>query len=243
MRTFFAASAAALALSAGAGSARADVIITFAGLEHGRIVNTQFAPLGVTIAANNFARSFDLACAFDTTRTNTEDPDLEDPWDLGNLPSNTNLGNVLILAENNVGAGDGILDRPDDEGSRPAGTLTFTFARPVSKFGLDLVDIESDTTEAGSLTFFRNNVQVGSVTFSAFKNAASPFFDPTIVFGNNSANRVAPILPAAFGVDGFDSVVVRLGGSGAIDNILIPAPSAAAAVALGLVGLTRRRRR
>ncbi len=76
------------AIAALAGSAQAQTI-TFNELEHGRIVNSQYTTMGVTIAANNFARSFDLAVAFDTQRTGTADPDLEDPWDRGNIPTNT----------------------------------------------------------------------------------------------------------------------------------------------------------
>lgn len=227
------------AIVALAGSAHAETI-TFNELEHGRIVNNQYTSIGVTISANNFARSFDLAVAFDTTRTNTADPDLQDPWAMGNLPSNTNLGKVLIIQENNTGIGDGIANNPDDEGSRPAGELIFNFSRPMTKFGTDIVDIENEVAETGGLKFYRNNNLLAYVTWAMFRNPASSFYDPTIVYGDRSANRISPIFASRFGVDGFDKVVVKMGGSGGVDNIVIPAPSTALLLA-GLVGLRRRR--
>jgi hypothetical protein len=227
------------AIVALAGSAHAETI-TFNELEHGRIVNNQYTSIGVTISANNFARPFDLAVAFDTTRTNTADPDLQDPWAMGNLPSNTNLGKVLIIQENNTGIGDGIANNPDDEGSRPAGELIFNFSRPMTKFGTDIVDIENEVAETGGLKFYRNNNLLAYVTWAMFRNPASSYYDSTIVLGDNSANRLSPILASRFGVDGFDKVVVKMGGSGGVDNIVIPAPSTALLLA-GLVGLRRRR--
>lgn len=227
------------AIVALAGSAHAETI-TFNELEHGRIVNTQYTSMGVTIAANNLARSFDLAVAFDTQRTSTADPDLEDPWDRGNFPANTRLGKILIIQENNTGTGDGIANNPDDEGSRPAGELIFTFSRPMTKFGTDIGDIESAVAETGGLQFYRNNTLLAYVTWSMFLNPASSYYDSTIVLGDNSANRIAPIFASRFGVDGFDKVVVKMGGSGGVDNIVLPTP-ASALLLVGLAAFPRRR--
>jgi hypothetical protein len=227
------------AIAALAGSAQAQTI-TFNELEHGRIVNSQYTTMGVTIAANNFARSFDLAVAFDTQRTGTADPDLEDPWDRGNIPTNTRLGKMLILQENNIGIGDGIANSPDDEGDRPAGEFIFTFSRPMTKFGTDIVDIESDTAESGGLKFYRNNTLLAYVTWAMFLNPASSYYDASIALGNNSANRISPIFASRFGVDGFDKVIIKMGGSGGVDNIVLPAPASSLLLA-GLFGLRRRR--
>lgn len=227
------------AIVALAGSAHADTI-TFNELEHGRIVNTQYTSMGVTIAANNLARSFDLAVAFDTQRTGTADSDLEDPWDRGNIPANTRLGKALIIQENNTGTSDGIANSPDDEGTRPAGELIFTFSRPMTRFGTDILDIENEVAESGGLKFYRNNNLLAYVTWAMFRNPASAYYDATIVLGDNSANRITPILASRFNVDGFDKVVVKMGGSGAVDNIVIPAP-ASALLLVGLAGFRRRR--
>lgn len=231
--------AAAVAASAGCASAS---IITFSGLEHGRIVNNQFAGLGLTVAADNFNRSFDLAVAFNTQLSGTPDPDIQGPpWSAGNLSPDTVLGNVLIIQENNTGIGDGIANNPDDEGSRPAGEFLLTFANAVSVFGLDIVDIENEVAETGGIRLFSNNVMVVDITWAMLRNPASPFYDPSIVFGDRSANRVVPLVASSFGVSGFDRAVVRMGGSGAIDNIVVPAPGSAVVFVAGLV-LARRRR-
>jgi len=228
-----------VAVAALAGSVQAQTI-DFNSLEHGRIVNTQYTSVGVSISANNLARSFDLAVAFDTQRTGTADPDLEDAWDRGNIPANTLLGKILIIQENNTGIGDGIANSPDDEGSRPAGELIFNFSRPMTKFGTDIIDVESDVAESGGLKFYRNNNLLAYVTWANFLNPASSYYDPSIVLGDNSANRIAPIFASRFGVDGFDKVVVKMGGSGGVDNIVLPTPASAMLLA-GLVGLRRRR--
>lgn len=234
---------AAVLVLAGSAGAQAT-IITFEGQPHGQILSNQFASLGLTsITANNPHRSFDLAAIFDTTRTGTADPDLEDPWDGGNIPANRILRNAVIIAENNVGAGDGILDNPDDEGNRPAGSLSFQFSRPLVFFGFDVIDIEGVILEASSLSFFLGGTNVGNVSFTQFvTNDGNPYYDPTVVFGNNSANSIRPITAASLGASGFDRVVLNLGGSGAIDNLVIPAPSVGVFAALGGVLAVRRRR-
>lgn len=225
-----------------AGSAQAD-IIDFSGFEHGRIISNQYAHMGVTITADNFSRSFDLAAIFDSDRSSdSRDPDLLYPWDRGNLVG-TRLGNMLILAENNTGASDGILDRPDDEANRPAGTFTFDFAQRITYFGMDIIDVEGTVQENGFMAFYRDGNLITQIGFADFQNASSPHFDPTVVFGDNSANRLTPVFASEYEAGGFDRVVVRLGGSGAIDNIVIPGPGAASLLAAASLGLARRRRR
>lgn len=224
----------------------------FESLVHGEIVTNQFAPV-LNISAINPNRGFDIAAAFDTSLMGTSDPDLEGPpWAGGNLaisPTETQLGRALIIAENNVGAGDGILDDPDDEGSRPAGQLIFDFSHDINTFGFDVIDIEGNVMEFSRLEFFNDGMLVGTVGFNEFTTAASTFFDATVQFGNNSANRINPItsallVDAGFGdaAGGFDRVIIHAGGSSAYDNITIPAPSGLLALTGGWLMLSRRRR-
>ncbi|MFI4898425.1 MAG: PEP-CTERM sorting domain-containing protein [Phycisphaerales bacterium JB059] len=225
------------AMTAAAGAQTID----FNTLVHGEIVTNQFAPLA-TISAINPNRPFDIAAAFDTTLMGTSDPDLEGPpWSGGNLAisdTKVHLGMALIIAENSTGAGDGILDNPDDEASRPAGQLIFDFSSVYNTFGFDVIDIEGVVEESSSLEFYLAGGLVETIDFTEFTTLASPHYDATIVFGNNHANRVSPIDI----VDGFDRVVINVGGSAAFDNIVVPAPSGVAMLGLGALLANRRRR-
>ena len=151
------------------------------------------------------------------------------------------------------------LDRPapDDEGSNPAGSITFAFDGLISSFGFHLVDIENNGAEQGGYfaAFYSGDVEVGSVTFGDLTTASHAFYDPTITFGNNSVNRVQPFLASdsffASSNPYFDMVIISLGGSGAVDNVVfspvpVPEPGTLLLLGTGLAGLAgycRRRRR
>lgn len=228
--------------AAGSAALAGPVVYDFEDLAHGEIVSGAYAP-ELTINGQNFRRNFDIIAAFDTRRTGTADPDLEGPgWSTGNLAvSNTVLGNALIIAENNNGASSGFLSSPDDEGGRAAGSITFSFGTAIGSFGFDLIDIESVTLENTRLAFSLRGQHIGTVGVAEFLDLASPLYDATIALGDNSANRFAPITRSLLG-SSFDEVTLTLGGSGAIDNIIIPAPSAIALIGVGGLAIARRRR-
>ncbi|MCA9254279.1 MAG: PEP-CTERM sorting domain-containing protein [Phycisphaerales bacterium] len=238
-------SAIAVAASANAG------VIDFGGFSHGQIMTNQLQGSdGVTISANNPNRAFDIAAIFDTEFAgSTPDPDLIGPnWDAGNLAPNTSLGNALILSQTSALSSPGILATPNDEGSRPAGELILDFDSQITSIGFDLIDVESITSEDGMVQFYLNGVLLDSIAFDEFVTAGQ-FFDPTVVYGNNSANRINPIGindldPMSRGTaTGFDRVVFVLGGSGAIDTIqYVPEPATLSLLTLGGVALIRRRR-
>ncbi|MEM6552182.1 MAG: hypothetical protein AAF750_08645 [Planctomycetota bacterium] len=246
--------AAPLSLSAFAGT---EQLIDFEGLQNGLIVadgdtDRGFFP-GVSISVDNFNSSTDFAVIFDTTLSDTEDPDLEGPsWGGGNLPLNTVLGNALIIQEGTskrTGNDGNVVFQPDDEGRRAAGELTFSFDQEITSFGFDLIDVEGPEEfgkDSGFFATFIDGDQQVSVGFGSFVDPGSEFYQPGVAFGDNSANAIKPITAEQLGLDSFDEVVINLGGSSAVDNIrftAVPSPTAAGAGLVALIGLTARRRR
>ena len=239
--------APALALASlvfGAQTSQAVTIVTFEGLSHGRIVDTDFAAQGISqIITTNPNRSFDYGVMFDTTRTGTEDPDLEDAWDGGNAAGSV-LGNILIIQENSNGCSDDICNKPDDEGNRPGGSFDIRLSSVISGFGFDLVDVESETIEGGGITFFDGANSVMR-TWVQLHTA-----DPSIVWGDNFVNRVGVIQAASLGLTQIDRILISMGGSGGIDNLVldtdfppVPEPAAAGLVGALVAGLAARRAR
>ncbi|MGH0029979.1 MAG: PEP-CTERM sorting domain-containing protein [Myxococcota bacterium] len=217
----------------------AAVTITFddLGLAHGDVVDSQYA--GVTISAINSSDGPDLAVVFDSDLSGTRDPDLEfgTGWLGGNLAPDTKLGNLLIIQENSTGCSDGTCDRPDDEGSRPAGVLIFDFDVAVTSFGFDVVDIENVMDENGSITFF-DGASSTTIAMSTFLAG--------LTLGDNTANTVTPFDVAGLdGISQIDRVELSFAGSGAIDNVTfdpVPEPSTALLLGLGVAGLAARTR-
>jgi len=127
---------------------------------------------------------------------------------------------------------------PDDEGERPAGLLIFDLENQMVSMGFDLVDVENTDDEPGGVDFFLGLALQGSFEFKDLMDTGSPVFDPTIEFGNNTANRISAVLLAeldnAVGPV-FDRMVFRMGGSGAIDNVVLATAPEPAALPLLLI--------
>jgi hypothetical protein len=228
------------------------VLIGFNDLQPGTVVNNQYSSAsGVVISVQRSSSGPAVATLYDTSRTGEPDPDLQIPFAMGNLGTAGPGGNVLIIPENNTDRnGDGLIDSPNDEGSRPAGQFTFDFLAPVESFGFDLVDVEGPAefnNNAGYFaSFYLDGELEARVGYASFTNPLSPFYDPTVVFGDNSANRIRPITARQVGMPQFDRVVLNFGGSGGTDNLVftfVPEPSALALGVIPALSLLRRRRR
>jgi MYXO-CTERM domain-containing protein len=226
-------------------------LIDFNGNPAGTIVDNEYLGQGVRISVQRSSPGPAVATLYNTRRTGNPDPDLQIPFAGGNLGTNGPGGNILIIPENNTdGNKDGLIDQPNDEGDRPSGQFTFDFTVPVSSFGFDLVDVEGPAEFNANAGFFASFYLNGSlearVGFGAFIDPKSPFYDASVKYGDNTANRIRPITAREVGMPQFDRVVLNFGGSGGTDNIFftpLPEPGALALLGLAVPGLLRRRKR
>ncbi len=159
------------------------------------------AGLGVAISTVNIGGGPALAVAFNTQATGTldddpeagatgftvgtnsqvpvttPDPATEDPNTASHPNSRIKPGHVLIIQENSTGCstpvGDEVRDAPDDEGSQPAGTITFAFSAGVDLFGLDVYDIEENGQNPGKIRFFAEGVDSSNAS-NAFASLSIP---------------------------------------------------------------------
>ena len=217
--------------------AQADTI-TFSGLTHGEIVTTDVA--GVTVSANNATRGLTIAAIFHTTSSGTSDPDLEDPFsNAGNLSGSTVMGNALILAENDTGSSDGVLDDPDDEGVRRSSGnwIQFVFGTAVLDLGWDVIDLESASSEKSSVLFTDSSGDTATLQYDdGTAGDLESLFG--LGYGDNSLNRISSITAASLGLDDFTTVRFNVGGSMALDNLTftsVPEPGTLALLACGLL--------
>ena len=246
IRSFFLAAALCLLTAPSAFALTLD--FEDVGFGHGTVVTSS---QGVLISTTNVGGGPDIAVTFDTNLTGTADQDLqrispgiaggEAGWRSGNLAPSTDLGNILIIQENTDGCDTGVCDGPDDEGSRPAGhfDLDFSALGTFDRFSFDLIDVDDATAEMGSVEFFLGAVSQGLVGFASFLS------DPSVVYGDNSANHIDDSFFA--NATPFDRVRISMGGSGGVDNVSVnpvPEPSAALlfAMGFGVTALARRKR-
>ena len=236
--------------TSGAAQSANAVMINFdenpPNLMKGSIVNNQYATnpnLGVTISGQKSAAAggVDIAIIFDSTMFSGNDADLTGPgcgdpecdgdWDGGNLAlpiPGLQLNNMLILPEAGTDP-----NNPNDEGTRPAGTLTIEWDDCVDSFGFVIVDQEPGVEVMdGFVQFFDGATDLGTVQFEWFEMNTVPlvspglFFDATVDYNNNHANRLQAITIAdLMTLDntvvsaGWDTAVINLAGSGAFDEI------------------------
>lgn len=225
--------------------------VDFDSFAKGTIIKTQLSASGLSITAKNYSNGPQAPVIFDSAARNTPDPDLEGPgWSTGNLPSSTDIGKFIIFDESGVDANkDGRIDNPNDNGHQPGGYFDFTFSKPISSFGFDLVDLDGPKEirdDGGFVAFFNGKTELKHISFNELIHQGSIFFDPTIKLADHSLNRVSPFTSGELGIPAFDHVRISLGGSGGVDRITfndVPEPASVAMAALAGATLLLRRRR
>jgi len=167
----------------------------------GQIIHDEWLLAGVRVSADSaFGGSPDLAIVFDSGEVTGGDTDLATP---GYGPGNdTALGNLLILAENDIGAEDGFVDDPDDDAG--GGVIAFEFLfGPAKVCSITLVDI--DDALPTELRFHHTGGGMETI--------------PVPNLGDNSVQRLV------FHQEDLTRMEVAFGGSGAIAGVEIaPCP-------------------
>ncbi len=236
MRTILFCGAMGAAVAFSTVSSTRAAVLPFDNIGTGSFVGSQyFIQHGVTIAAtNNNPAHPDVATIFDTNKTGTPDKDLQTGWVGGNLVG-VNLGKILIVAENVKDSdNNGRIDAPDDE--RDGGNFFFSFSRPIQIIGLDVIDVEF-ATPIDYLEFFTNGVSTGTIGLDQFTNPSSPFYDPTIAYGDHTANRISPFNVARLGLPAFNGLIIHMGECAGVDNINFTPATAAPEPGMGLVAI------
>ena len=221
--------------------------IDFNDLAVGTIVDDEYAAanalapgLSATISATEpDGATPKLPVVFDTDNPTGGDFDLGAPFTNLNNPGlgNASPGNLLILHEHPAECSATSCPDPDDEGARPAGRFFVTFSQDVFLESIDFFDVEipAETlnTDGHRILLFADVAGTDLIT--------DDFFVPG-TGGDNTWDRLT------FNTGGVQRVEIRMGGSGAIDNIVgslpppgVPEPATLLLLGAGLLAFGGRR--
>ena len=226
------------------------VVLDFNGFANGTIIDDEYlASNGVTVSAVNRSTGPNLAVVFDSTPAGpssnfSADPDLIGPFNSFNpaLADNFDPQNILIIQENSSGCNALTCSRPDDEGDRPAGIITFQFAQAIELLSLDFFDIEN--AEDGFT--LDNRIRLYDSEIGGTEIAANTYYTPDTSGPNGVGDNLWNQILFDQGVSGIKRIEVYFGGSGALDNLkynVVPVPAAFwlfGTALIGFIGFSRR---
>ncbi len=212
--------------------------LDFSGLPNGSTVTTPINGVTLTATSPNQDASDRVRVVQYTQSTRPADEGHRVPFNHGNIANPDDLGYGLVLA--------GLPGRFFETRADP-GSIALDFATPITALSFAVADHEMDLDDISDtfIQLYNRGEQVAALSDDAFVTRGSGVFDPSIRFGINTANRIAPLTSAQFGADSFDRAVITLSGSASIADIRyepVPTPTAALA-GLTLMSLTMLRRR
>jgi hypothetical protein len=186
------------------------------------------APTSSPLNVNNPGGDWNTArpvVLFDSANPTGGDTDLAAPF---SSPNNNNLGSMspghfLIIHERANECNATVCNDPDDEGTRPAGKIFMDFSTEVTLKSIDFFDIEG--AENGDTV--NNQIVLYDSAGAVIPNAM--FYTPD-TGGDKTWDQVN------FGdLAGVKTVEIRLGGSGAVDNIKFEVAQVSEPAGLGLL--------
>lgn len=179
---------------------------------------------------------------FDTHASGTKDSDLE--VDTSNIAIIYEETNSYSECKDAVGTGEKICQHPDDRyksSANPHGGFVFVhFSEPVYVHSIDLIDIEDSSNQKGSFGFYHNTTNLIDDTN---KTMVAMEYDNNGDMSNGKHGTQT--FAAQYASLSITTLVIRMQGSGGFDNIAfsrvneVPEPSSLALFTLGLLGLTR----
>lgn len=204
-------------------------VLDFNSIDGGEILAEQYASLGVHISTS----TSDSALVYNTNARHGDD-DLESLFEIGNIPLDTQLGNILVYQH----GGFDFRSEDDDSHDNESQQLIFNFDMQVQSFGFIAMGFNDDLGEHASIEFFNGGVSALSISFDEF--AAGGLYDNGALFGDHSLNQIDEISVAG----GFDRVVINIGDSIGLDNVSFTVPAPSSTLVLGFaacLGVRRRR--
>ncbi|MEM7577779.1 MAG: hypothetical protein AAF328_09910 [Planctomycetota bacterium] len=220
-------------------------VLKLDGYTSGSVVQSLDDNVNVS-AKTNYNDSWDAVLAYDFNGH----PELayggqqfDGQWDGGNIAPTNGLGDGLVIA--------GRVPAKILEARKNPGTMYFHFDEPATRFGLVLVDNEADETTPDSgyfLSFSYQGEVIDTVSYADFTTPGSDFYDESIEFGDNTANRFKAISISDLGDGSYeraDKVALTPGGSAVVGEVsyAVPTPTAlAAGISMLALGALRRQR-